>query len=74
MNYDIAAWYQRGNENKIKAFKFNFPQRFKFSFTEEQMRIADEYIERFGATPTGIGRILMKTDMTRIWREKVERV
>ena len=74
LNYDIAAWYQRGNENKIKAFKFNFPQRFKFSFTEEQMRIADEYIERFGATPTGIGRILMKTDMTRIWREKVERV
>jgi len=33
----------------------------------------DNFIERFGMSNTGLGRILVKLDNTKIWRKPVNR-
>jgi hypothetical protein len=67
--HDVKRWYQAANREPLAGFRLPAPRWIEFRFTPEQIRETDRFIERFGATPTGIGRILVKTDMTRLWRD-----
>jgi radical SAM superfamily enzyme YgiQ (UPF0313 family) len=71
LDYDIEAWVADKNGKRLDEFKFGMPTRMKFVFTEEQYRITEDYIARFGRTQQGIGRILTKMNIMNAWRKCV---
>ena len=44
----------------IEHFKFNKPTDIEFKYTDQQNKDISDWLERYGNTPTGIGRILVK--------------
>lgn len=58
--YNIAEWMRTSRGANIEEFKFNKPTDVEFKYTDQQNKDIDDWLERYGNTPTGIGRILVK--------------
>ncbi|MFH1384690.1 MAG: radical SAM protein [Candidatus Omnitrophota bacterium] len=71
LQYDINKWLKENSSHALQWYKLPSPHLFQFCFSETQKEEMNSYLERFGVTPTGIGRIIMKMDMVHIWREAV---
>lgn len=67
LRYDIPAWMSHSKE-PLSHYNLAKPKYYQFSFTEMQSSEMDKYVARFGTTPTGLGRIMNKINMTSIWR------
>jgi radical SAM superfamily enzyme YgiQ (UPF0313 family) len=61
--YDISSWINNEKESELNEFKFNSPTRVDFKFSKQQNIDISDNIKRFGNTPTGIGRIIVKMGM-----------
>ena len=61
--YDISSWMNSEKELELTEFKFNSPTRIDFKFSKQQNTDISDNIKRFGNTPTGIGRIIVKMGM-----------
>ena len=61
-NYNIIDWLKnfKNNPKKISEFKFNEPKKIEFCFTKQQNVDIDNNLKRYGKTPTGIGRVIIK--------------
>ena len=61
-NYNIINWLKifKNNPKKISEFKFNEPKKIEFRFTKQQNIDIDNNLKRYGKTPTGIGRVIIK--------------
>ena len=58
--YNIAEWMRTSRGANIEEFKFNKPTDVEFKYTDQQNKDIGDWLERYGNTPTGIGRILVK--------------
>lgn len=67
--YDLPAWYDPSNKAPLESFRLPGPRPLAFEFPRELLAEMDDYIKRFGTTDTGIGRILVKANTTKIWRQ-----
>jgi radical SAM superfamily enzyme YgiQ (UPF0313 family) len=62
-NYNIINWsdsFKRENINNISIVKFDKPKKIKFTLTKQQNYDIIENLKRYGKTPTGIGRTVVK--------------
>ena len=62
-NYNISEWMRTAREENLSKFKFSKPTKIEFQFTPQQDTDIRDNLERFGDTPTGIGRIIVKMGM-----------
>ena len=67
LRFDFAAWLAHGKED-LEAFRLPKPQRFSFRFPAQKQQERASYIKRFGLTPTGIGRVVVK--LNNCWRDQ----
>lgn len=71
--YDIPHWYASKNKKGLEHFLLRRKKKLVFKFSNKQLKEINDWIERFGTSDTGIGRILVKVaDITRLWREAYE--
>jgi len=69
MNYDVSNWLHSPLSTPISEYKFNQPVMYKFAFSDTKKEEMAAQIKRYGATATGIGRIMAQMGRDRIWRE-----
>ncbi|HXV77471.1 MAG TPA: radical SAM protein [Candidatus Polarisedimenticolaceae bacterium] len=71
LRHDIEAWCHHANTRPLADFRFDAPREMIFTFSEEQHRTTDDYIERFGRSHQGIGKMLTKMNIMNAWRRCV---
>lgn len=69
--HDLPAWYARDNHRPLCDFRLPAPAPWAFVFPPEVLAEVNDCIRRYGTTATGIGRILVTANTTRIWRQPV---
>ena len=71
-SYDLVEWYVREKGGSpLTEFTLSENRHIEFSYSKDKVKEIDDFIQRFGTTNTGLGRILIKTDITKLWREPV---
>jgi radical SAM superfamily enzyme YgiQ (UPF0313 family) len=71
-SYDIADWYSSEKSSlPLSAFKLGNKKWIEFRYSNDKLQEIDDFIGLLGTTNTGLGRILIKTDITKLWREPV---
>ncbi|RMH56022.1 MAG: radical SAM protein [Candidatus Hydrogenedentota bacterium] len=73
LNHDIPRWMSSPKQVPLEHFFSRTPRKFSFPLEESKKDIFRKFLRRFGTTSTGIGRILTKVDITKIWREACSR-
>jgi len=58
--YNIAEWMRTPRGANLDQFRFLEPTKVEFKFTAQQDKDIKDWLDRYGHTPTGIGRILVK--------------
>ena len=71
LEYDVEAWVLDEKAKSLSEFRFEKPERVRFLFTQDQYRLLEDYIERFGNDHQGIGKILTKMNINSVWRKCV---
>ena len=71
LEYDVEAWVLDEKDKSLSEFRFEKPERVRFLFTQDQYRLLEDYIERFGNDHQGIGKILTKMNINSVWRKSV---
>jgi radical SAM superfamily enzyme YgiQ (UPF0313 family) len=71
LEYDVEAWIMDENSKPIDEFQYQESQIVRFLFTREQYSMMEDYIQRFGNTHQGIGKILTKMNINSVWRKCV---
>jgi radical SAM superfamily enzyme YgiQ (UPF0313 family) len=69
LSYDIERWMRAPVQAPFTAYKLSQPTTWVFAFSEAKKIEMASLIKRYGTTPTGIGRIIVQMNVTRIWRE-----
>jgi hypothetical protein len=67
--YDIDSWMRAPLSAPLFEFKVDEPVVFEFGFSPSKQVERAALIQRYGTTPTGIGRIIIQMGRNRIWRE-----
>lgn len=70
-NYDFIGWLSPDNKKTIEEFELLSSVNYEFGFTPTQIEETGKYIKRFGTSDTGVGRIVVKMDITRLWRHAI---
>jgi radical SAM superfamily enzyme YgiQ (UPF0313 family) len=68
-HYDIDAWMRGPLTSPLAEYKLSEPIVLEFGFSEAKQSERAALIQRYGTTPTGIGRIIIQMGRNRIWRE-----
>lgn len=71
LEYDVEAWVMDEDSKPLEEFQFQEIRRVRFLFTQEQYALLEDYIQRFGNTHQGIGKILTKMNINSVWRKCV---
>ncbi len=71
LEYDVEAWVMDEDSKPLEEFQFQEIRRVRFLFTREQYVSLEDYIQRFGNTHQGIGKILTKMNINSVWRKCV---
>ena len=71
LEYDVVAWVLDEDSKPLDEFQFQKSRRVRFLFTREQYALMEDYIQRFGNTHQGIGKILTKMNINSVWRKCV---
>jgi hypothetical protein len=67
--YDVEGWARAELFALLSDFRLAEPVYRQFGFTMERQMERAALIQRYGTTPTGIGRIIIQMGRNRIWRE-----
>lgn len=67
--YDVDRWIHAPLSAPLSEFKLEEPDSVAFGFSAEKQLERAALIQRYGTTPTGIGRIIIQMGRNRIWRE-----
>jgi radical SAM superfamily enzyme YgiQ (UPF0313 family) len=67
--YDIDSWMRAPLSAPLFEFKVDEPIVNEFGFSPDKQVERAALIQRYGTTPTGIGRIIIQMGRNRIWRE-----
>lgn len=68
-HFDIEAWMRAPLSTPLSEFRLAEPIELKFGFSEAKRTERAALMQRYGTTPTGIGRIIIQMGRNRIWRE-----
>jgi radical SAM superfamily enzyme YgiQ (UPF0313 family) len=69
LRYDIAGWLRSPLSMQPTDFKLSTPIMYQFRFSQAKQEEMAALLERYGTTPTGIGRVIVQMGPDRIWRE-----
>jgi len=58
--YDIVKWIDEGKKEGLKNYRFQFEQNLFFEFSEEQIRMRDDYFKRYGTSINAISKIVTR--------------
>ena len=67
--YDVPKWMLSSAQLPLSEFKFEKPVSFVFTFSESKREEMASLIKRYGTTTTGIGRIIIQMNRSRVWRD-----
>jgi hypothetical protein len=68
-HYDVDRWIHAPLFAPLSDFKLENPESVAFGFPAEKQIERAALMQRYGTTPTGIGRIIIQMGRNRIWRE-----
>jgi len=71
LRFDIPSWMRSAVSKPLSDFMFDRPVMCEFGFSSEKREEMASLIARYGATPTGIGRVMIQMGRNRIWRDPV---
>ena len=72
-HFDLKSLMREGSTLEPASAWSERPIRYVFRHTEEQAEIIKSYVEQYGTSYEGLGRILMRAPMKRLFRQ-VERI
>lgn len=68
LHYDIPAFEQATNPDSIDDFWLSGPRNYRFALDQSQKELIERYLGIYGDTPVGIGRILSKVYVRKLFR------
>jgi radical SAM superfamily enzyme YgiQ (UPF0313 family) len=71
LRYDIPAFEKTLHPDGLSEFRFDAPRPYRFLMDESQKTLIERYLAIYGATPVGIGRILSKVFVRKLFRHPV---
>jgi len=69
LSYNIMHWMQSAVDAPLSNYKYESPVPFVFKFSNAKKEEMASLIKRYGTTATGIGRIIVQMNRSRLWRE-----
>lgn len=70
-HYDIDAWMRAPLSAPLCNYRLAEPVVVGFGFSDAKQVERAALVQRYGTTPTGIGRIIIQMGRNRIWREPI---
>jgi radical SAM superfamily enzyme YgiQ (UPF0313 family) len=70
-HYDIEAWMRAPVTALLTDYTLDQPAFREFGFPQAKQVERAALIQRYGTTPTGIGRIIIQMGRNRIWRDSL---
>ena len=58
--YNVVKWIDEGKKESLKNYKFELDQNIFFEFSEEQIRMRDDYFKRYGTSINSISKIVTR--------------
>lgn len=71
LRYDVKAFEAARRPFPVSDYRFPEPVRFRFVLEEGQRQIIERFLSIYGDTPVGIGRILSKVYVRKLFRHAV---
>ena len=71
LRYDIKAFEGTQQPKKISDFRFIRPEVFHFVLEDSQRKLIERYLGIYGDSTVGIGRILSKVYVRKLFRHAV---
>jgi radical SAM superfamily enzyme YgiQ (UPF0313 family) len=71
LRYDISAFEQAKQPEAVADFRLPAPREYRFALDSSQNELIDRYLRIYGDTPVGIGRILSKVYVRRLFRHPI---
>lgn len=68
LRFDIRAFEEREKPGSINDFTLSTPRTFSFYLDDSQKQLIDRYLGIYGDSPVGIGRILSKVFVRKLFR------
>jgi len=69
LNHDIPGWIHAPLSVSLSQYRYDNPVVYQFAFSAEKQEEMAALINRYGTTPTGIGRAIIQMGRNRIWRD-----
>ena len=60
-SFDILRWIDEYNgENRLKDYKFDFPESYSFEYTIDQMKVREDVFKRYGTDINALSKIVTR--------------
>ncbi len=66
--WDIKSWINNSENLPLRKFKFHKVTKIRFNLTPHQYEIVENNLNRFGRTPHGRAKALIRMSMEKLWR------
>lgn len=70
--YDVRAFEEDQRPGPVASYRLPAPKTYRFALDDVQSELIERYISIYGATPVGLGRILSKVYVRKLFRHPVE--
>ena len=67
--YDIESWLKDGLDKPLTSFKFPYPQKIIFKFSDSQFKAVQDTLNRYPDNMSGRGLALKSISMHDLWRK-----
>jgi radical SAM superfamily enzyme YgiQ (UPF0313 family) len=71
VRYDIPAFMEDSKPQSLSDFRLTAPRSYRFALDAAQRELIARYLKIYGESPVGIGRILSKVYVRRLFRHAV---
>jgi len=71
LTHDIDTWLNDIDNASIETYRLVAPTSYSFVISASQYQTTEDYLERFGRTHQGIGKVLTKLHISKVWRHCV---
>jgi hypothetical protein len=58
--FNIVKWIDEGDGEKLKEYKFESEKNIFFEYTDEQIRMREDYFKRYGTSINAISKIVTR--------------
>lgn len=71
LSYDMATVENEPSLDDLDTYRYDAPRRFRFELSDEQRATIFRFLEVFGGGPVGIGRILSRVFVRKLYRAPI---